>query len=70
MLLGFIGVGKMGGGLARNLIRAGKEVLVFDLNLEAIQKTLNAGTTGKSANREMGVGPRYPIDYSEYLVQK
>jgi len=49
MLFGFIGVGKMGGGLTRNLIRAGKEVLVFDLNLEAIQKTLNAGTTGKSA---------------------
>lgn len=39
----------MGGPLARNLIRAGKEVLVFDLNEEAIQKTLDAGTTGKAA---------------------
>lgn len=35
MLFGFIGVGQMGGGLARNLIRAGKEVLVYDLNPEA-----------------------------------
>ena len=49
MLFGFIGIGQMGGGLARNLIRAGKEVLVFDLNPEAIQKTLDAGSTGKSA---------------------
>ena len=49
MLFGFIGVGAMGGGLARNLIRAGKEVLVFDLSLEAIQRTLEAGTSGKAA---------------------
>ena len=31
MIIGFIGVGRMGGGLARSLIRAGKEVWVFDL---------------------------------------
>jgi 3-hydroxyisobutyrate dehydrogenase-like beta-hydroxyacid dehydrogenase len=49
MVFGFIGVGRMGGGLARNLIRAGEEVLVFDLNPEAIQKTLAAGKTGKAA---------------------
>jgi len=49
MLFGFIGVGQMGGGLARNLIRAGKEVVVFDISPEAIQKTLEAGTTGKAA---------------------
>ena len=49
MIFGFIGVGRMGGGLARNLIRAGKEVLVYDLNSEAMQKTIEAGTTGKVA---------------------
>ena len=49
MQIGFIGVGAMGGGLARNLIRAGKEVLVYDLNPEAIAKTLEAGSTGKAA---------------------
>ena len=37
MLFGFIGLGQMGGGLARNLIRAGKEVLVYDLNSEAVK---------------------------------
>ncbi len=49
MLLGFIGVGRMGGGLARNLIKAGKEVLVFDLSSDAVQKTIAAGKTGKAA---------------------
>jgi len=50
MKFGFIGLGQMGGGLARNLIRAGKEVKVFDLSKEAIEKTLAAGTTGSAAN--------------------
>jgi len=49
MQIGFIGVGLMGGPLARNLIRAGKEVLVYDLSQEAVQKTLEAGTSGKAA---------------------
>jgi 3-hydroxyisobutyrate dehydrogenase-like beta-hydroxyacid dehydrogenase len=49
MSIGFVGVGLMGGPLARNLIRAGKEVLVFDLSEEAVQRTLDAGTTGTAA---------------------
>ena len=51
MLFGFIGVGQMGGGLARNLIRAQKDVLVYDLNPEAVEQTLAAGTTGRAAAR-------------------
>jgi 3-hydroxyisobutyrate dehydrogenase-like beta-hydroxyacid dehydrogenase len=38
----------MGGALARNLIRASKEVLVHDLSSEAVQETLAAGTTGRA----------------------
>ncbi|MFZ5945932.1 MAG: NAD(P)-dependent oxidoreductase [Bacillota bacterium] len=49
MKIGFVGLGQMGGGLARNLIRANKDVLVYDLNQEAIEKTLKAGTSGKAA---------------------
>ncbi|MBP2641497.1 MAG: 2-hydroxy-3-oxopropionate reductase [Firmicutes bacterium] len=48
MKFGYIGLGLMGGPLARNLIRAGKDVMVFDLNEEAIARTLAAGTTGKA----------------------
>jgi 3-hydroxyisobutyrate dehydrogenase-like beta-hydroxyacid dehydrogenase len=51
MIFGFIGVGRMGGGLARNLIRAGKEVLVFDLSPEAVQKTVSAGAAGKAVKQ-------------------
>jgi len=57
MLIGFIGVGAMGGGLARNLIRAGKQVLVFDLNPEAVKRTLEAGSTGKAAAELQELAP-------------
>lgn len=42
MKIGYIGLGLMGGPLARNLIRAGKDVLVYDLSKEAIERTLAA----------------------------
>lgn len=47
MKIGFIGIGLMGGPLARNFIRSGKEVYFFARNKEHIEKTLSAGTTGK-----------------------
>jgi len=50
MPIGFVGVGLMGGALARNLIRAGKNVVVFDLSEEATARTLDAGTTATAAN--------------------
>ncbi len=50
MKIGFIGLGLMGGPLARNLIRAGKDVLVFDLSKNAIERSLAAGTSGKAAS--------------------
>jgi 3-hydroxyisobutyrate dehydrogenase-like beta-hydroxyacid dehydrogenase len=50
MLFGFIGVGAMGGGLARNLIRAGKQVYINDLKPEAVQRALAAGSSGKGVD--------------------
>ncbi len=52
MKIGFIGVGLMGGPLARNLIRDGREVLVFDLSQEAVEHTLQAGETGVAVDRK------------------
>nr|WP_084295794.1 NAD(P)-dependent oxidoreductase [Desulfitibacter alkalitolerans] len=49
MKFGFIGLGNMGGGLARNLIRAGKETVVYDLKQEAIDNVLKVGTTGRAS---------------------
>ncbi len=50
MKFGFIGIGLMGGPLARNLIRARKDVYFFARNKEHIEKTLAAGTTGHLVN--------------------
>jgi 3-hydroxyisobutyrate dehydrogenase len=41
--IGFIGVGNMGGPMARNLIKAGHQVKAFDLSLELVQKVVDAG---------------------------
>lgn len=49
MHIGFVGVGLMGGPLARNLIRAGKDVLVYDLRAEAAARTASVGPSGRAA---------------------
>ena len=46
MKIGFIGVGLMGGPLARNLIRSHKQIFVYDLSAEAVQRTIAEGSTG------------------------
>ena len=45
MHIGFIGLGNMGGPMARNLLKAGHELVVFDLNQEAVATAVNAGAT-------------------------
>ncbi len=44
--LGFIGLGNMGGPMARNLLKAGHEVKVFDLSAEAIEACVALGAVG------------------------
>ena len=41
--IAFIGLGHMGGGMAPNLVKAGHEVLAFDLVAEAIEHAIAAG---------------------------
>lgn len=41
--IGFIGVGNMGGPMARNLIRAGHSLKVFDLSEEAVNFVVQSG---------------------------
>lgn len=43
MKIGFIGVGNMGGPMARNLIAAGHTVSVFDLSAELVRAVVQAG---------------------------
>ena len=56
MKIGFIGIGLMGGPLARNLIRAGKEVYIYGRNQQHINKVLSAGTTGKVVKKYLDEG--------------
>ena len=43
MRIGFIGVGNMGGPIATHLISAGHELLLFDLNEDAMRPLVELG---------------------------
>ena len=59
MKIGFLGLGNMGGPMARNLIKAGHELKVFDLAPAALDKAREAGASvvGKAtdAGRDVDV---------------
>ncbi len=57
----FIGLGNMGGPMAKNLLGAGHQVCVFDLVLEACQQLADAGATVAASAAEA-------IDGVEYVV--
>ena len=57
MEFGFIGVGAMGGPLARNLIRAGKTVHVYNRSAAGRDKTLAVGTSGLAATSMAHMAP-------------
>lgn len=43
MHIGFIGLGNMGAPMAHNLLKAGHQLSVFDLNAAAVENLVNAG---------------------------
>ncbi len=53
MNVGFIGLGMMGNPMARNLLKAGHKLVVFDLNPEAVQKCADRGATVATALPDM-----------------
>jgi 6-phosphogluconate dehydrogenase len=46
MQIGMLGLGRMGANMARRLMRAGHECVVFDVSPEAVQKLVSEGATG------------------------
>jgi 3-hydroxyisobutyrate dehydrogenase len=50
--IAFIGLGHMGGGMAPNLVKAGHEVIAFDLVPEAVRQAADAGCTPASSASE------------------
>ena len=53
MKIGFVGIGNIGRHLATNLISAGFDVTVFDLDLSAVERLVQVGATGASSPREV-----------------
>lgn len=51
-VIGFIGVGNMGGPMAANLIKAGMTVKAFDLSQEAVDKAVADGATAVASAAE------------------
>ncbi len=53
MQLGIIGLGRMGGNMARRLIKAGHEVVVFDVHADAVRGLAGEGAVGSASLAEM-----------------
>ena len=53
MKIGIIGLGRMGGNIARRLMRAGHETVVYDRAPEAVKDVVADGATGVAALDEM-----------------
>lgn len=58
MRIGFIGLGNMGGPMARNLLKAGHELTVFDLSETAVVAAVKAGASKANSVAELASGDR------------
>lgn len=47
-LIGFIGLGNMGAHMARNLIKKGHELIVYDVNSQSVKELTKLGIILKS----------------------
>ncbi len=56
MRFGFIGLGKMGGGLCATLLRNGCDVTVCDINPEVIKKFIALGAKATTSPKELAAG--------------
>lgn len=57
---GVIGLGRMGGALVRNLIRAGLRAVVYDVDPENVQELVKAGATGVSSLPDLAAALEKP----------
>jgi 3-hydroxyisobutyrate dehydrogenase len=59
--VGFIGVGNMGGPMARNLIKAGHSLKVYDLSQEAVSFVVQSGAAAASSAKDAAGGVDFVI---------
>lgn len=53
MKIGFVGLGIMGRPMAKNLVKAGHEVTVFDFNEEAVKDLVSCGAKSAASGKEL-----------------
>lgn len=53
MKIGFIGLGIMGRPMAKNLLKAGHELVVFDFNKEAVADLVSSGAASAETGKEL-----------------
>jgi 3-hydroxyisobutyrate dehydrogenase len=59
--VGFIGVGNMGGPMARNLIKAGHSLKVYDLSQEAVNFVVQSGAAAAASVKDAAGGVDFVI---------
>ena len=59
--VGFIGLGTMGGPMARNVLKGGHALTVFDLNPAAVEALVAAGARAAATPREAAEGAEVVI---------
>ena len=60
--IGFVGLGNMGGPMARNLLKAGHEVAAFDIVPEAVRRAGEAGAIAAGSAADAARGAAFVID--------
>jgi len=63
MKIGLIGLGRMGGNIARRLMRGGHEVVVFDMNANAVQALADGGAAAATSLEDMAAKLDSPAIY-------
>ncbi|WP_125581003.1 2-hydroxy-3-oxopropionate reductase [Levilactobacillus cerevisiae] len=56
MKLGFIGLGIMGKPMAKNLVKAGHDLVVFDFEKKAVQELVEMGAVAATSGKEVAQG--------------
>jgi 3-hydroxyisobutyrate dehydrogenase-like beta-hydroxyacid dehydrogenase len=54
--VGIIGLGNMGGPIARNIVRGGFEVTAYDLSQDAVQRLVDAGASAAARPADVALG--------------
>lgn len=61
MMIGFVGLGTMGAPMARNLLKAGHRLMVYDLNERAMAQLVEAGASAAASPKEAAAGSEVVI---------